>query len=171
MTEEIPSPINEGAVEQTGGIRETYRKPIENTPEEEHVMSCYIDLQTKALDLNLTSEETTDAEEELRELYQHLAEPGEMDESFRAEMKTQVKRLVSNLVSIKDIKAKFRELEANTHGNDIPWGVRDEIINLIAESRDRYDLADTAYHAFVKRLGDYEVSSGAGDILYRENDK
>ncbi|OGZ19384.1 MAG: hypothetical protein A2494_01340 [Candidatus Lloydbacteria bacterium RIFOXYC12_FULL_46_25] len=171
MNEESPVGVEKVQGEQTGGIRETYRKPIENTPEEEHVMSCYVDLQTKVLDLGLTAEETADAEAGLRELYQHLSLPAQMDESFRLEMKEQVKRLVSNLISIKNIKAKFRELEANTHGNSIPWGVRDEIVQLIAESRSRYGLTEGAYDAFVKQLADYEFSSGAGDILYREDDK
>lgn len=171
MNEESPVGVEKGQGEQTGGIRETYRKPIENTPEEEHVMSCYVDLQTKVLDLGLTAEETADAEAGLRELYQHLSLPAQMDESFRLEMKEQVKRLVSNLISIKNIKAKFRELEANTRGNSIPWGVRDEIVALIAESRSRYGLTESAYDAFVKQLADYEFSSGAGDILYREDDK
>lgn len=160
--------MNTETIEETGGVRETYRKPLENTPDEEHIISSYVDLQPKVFASDLTPEEIAEAEAKLRELYQHLSTPLDIDESFRAEMKEQVKNLSSNLVSIKHINEKFRELEANTRGREIPWGIRKEIIELIAESRSRYALTETAFNAFAKRLADYEASSGAREVLYRE---
>lgn len=171
MKEGTPSHDESKTGEKIGGIRETYRKPLENTEEEEYVVDRYVELQTKALELDHTEEETSAVEAELRELFRYLSEQTNMDETFRADMKKQVGRLVSNFVSIKNIQAKFEELEANTRKDDIPWGIRRELMDIIEESRQRYGLEERIYQEFVERLADYEWATGAAQVLYRHDDK
>ena len=167
--------MNEGtevgtAPEATGGIIETYRKKIENTPAEENIMNRYADLQTKALAIDMNEEETLAVQNELGELYRLLSEEA-MDESFRVEMREQAHRLVSNLISIKSITKKFHELEAHPRDGQIPWGTRKDLMNLIDDARRNYGLADHVYRAFADRLVDYDMNSGAAEIIYGAKEK
>jgi hypothetical protein len=149
MNEDAPQPI----AEQSGGIRETRRKPLEISPEESEVMDAFVDLQPKIHDINLTKSERIEVIDMLQKLIIQCGEKAKEGEGFWVEMHARIEAMSDEFYAIANAVDAFHAAE-----------------KMKPEDRGFIEVVDVAYDllkvARGRRLSEHDFAQMAGD-LYR----